>query len=259
MEINKEFSKKTVLIAVIILLLIIVAPSFYFYNKYQKLKLAVSKPALLAKTEIQKLVEKVGKLIVLPKDEDPTLYTVTEIEKINNQLFFKNAKNGDKVLIYSKARKAILYDPQANKIVEVGPLVIPTVSAVVSPQAVSVSPPAVSVSPTAVITPISRPTSLVISPATVTNNLKIVIYNGTKTAGLASDAKDKINKELPELTVLATGNASGDYTENIIVDLKKSNTAIISKLKTLFAAKIVNTLPAGEKDAGADVVILLGK
>jgi hypothetical protein len=33
-----------------------------------------------------------------------------------------DAKKGDKVLIYTNAKKAILYDPELNKIVNVAPL-----------------------------------------------------------------------------------------------------------------------------------------
>ena len=250
MEIKKEFSRKFITIIGAVLLLIIFLPSFYFYRKYQDLKRTVTNPNLLANSEIQKLVEKAGKLILLPKDENPTLYTVTDIEKVKSQPFFANAKNGDKVLIYSGARKAILYDPKADKIIEVGPLVIPSISPTVKPLAVS---------PTVVLTPLIRPTGPVTSPTAAINNPKIAIYNGSKTAGLASSAEDTINKEFPELTVLATGNAKGDYKENIIVDLKNSNTVIISKLQALFSATVVKSLPAEENAAGADIVILLGK
>ena len=40
--------------------------------------------------------------------------------------FFSKAKVGDKVIIYTNARKAILYDPVAGKIVEVAPVNIGT-------------------------------------------------------------------------------------------------------------------------------------
>ena len=249
MEIKREFSKKIIFIVGVILLLVVLAPSYYFYKKYQQLKRSVVNPNLPSKTEIQKLLEKVDKLIVLPKDEEPTIYTEIDVDKIKKQPFFTLAKNGDRVLIYSKARKAILYDPKANKVVEVGPLAIPTILATVSP---------LPAPPSEVLTPDSSPTTVVISP-TIVNNQKIVIYNGTKTFGLANDAKEKISQELPELIILATGNAKGDYKENIIVDLKNNNAAIVNKLQTLFSAKIINSLPEGEDDAGADVVILLGK
>ena len=64
----------------------------------------------------------VSKLMVLPTDETPTMATVSDPEKLKNQAFFVNAKVGDKVLIYTKARKAILFSPSQNKIIEVSPL-----------------------------------------------------------------------------------------------------------------------------------------
>lgn len=72
--------------------------------------------------ENKALVEKVGDLIILPKDETPTIATVNDLEKLKSQPFFANAELGDKVLIYAKAKKAILYRPSRNLIVELAPL-----------------------------------------------------------------------------------------------------------------------------------------
>lgn len=64
----------------------------------------------------------VGKLIVLPEDEDPTIATVSNLAELKGQPFFANATVGDKVLIYARAKKAILYSPLQHKIVEIAPL-----------------------------------------------------------------------------------------------------------------------------------------
>ena len=72
--------------------------------------------------EVQELVEAVGKLIVLPANEEPTVATVTDPEKLEGQLFFRNAKVGHKVLIYTQAAKAYLYDPEIGKLIEVAPI-----------------------------------------------------------------------------------------------------------------------------------------
>jgi len=77
---------------------------------------------LAAQEEAKELVAKVSELIFLPEDELPTIATVSDIESLEDQPFFDRAKNGYKVLIYTSARKAILYDPVENKIVEVAPL-----------------------------------------------------------------------------------------------------------------------------------------
>ncbi len=82
--------------------------------------LGLSKGQAQAQAEVDTLVAEVGKLLALPMDEKPTVATITDVEKLKEQVFFKNAMNNDKVLIYTKAKKAILYRPSEKKIVEVG-------------------------------------------------------------------------------------------------------------------------------------------
>ncbi len=79
-------------------------------------------PKEMVEKEASDLVAEVGKLILLPKDEVPTIATVTDPSKLADQAFFANAKAGDKVLLYTKARKAYLYDPIARRLIEVAPI-----------------------------------------------------------------------------------------------------------------------------------------
>src|SRR3990170_2816002 len=53
--------------------------------------------------------------------------TITSVylSKLDDQPFFAKAKVGDKVLLFTQAKKAILYDPIGNVVVEVGPLILP--------------------------------------------------------------------------------------------------------------------------------------
>lgn len=76
--------------------------------------------------EVQNLVENVSAIAVVPTDETPTIATVSDPEVLKNQSFFLGAKKGDKVLIYSVAKKAVLYDPVAHKIINIAPLNIDT-------------------------------------------------------------------------------------------------------------------------------------
>ncbi|HRH32323.1 MAG TPA: hypothetical protein PLK06_03275 [bacterium] len=103
----------------VVLLLVAVGVAGYLY--YEMASLKKSSPAV-AEEDVQKLVAEVGELIVLPADEMPTVATVAEPEKLKDQAFFANAKAGDRVLLYTNAKKAILYDPEAHKIVEVAPI-----------------------------------------------------------------------------------------------------------------------------------------
>lgn len=64
-------------------------------------------------------VEEVGKLIALPKGKEPIgVATISDENKVKEQQqFFRNAKNGDVLIIYDD--RAILYDPKAKVIVDI--------------------------------------------------------------------------------------------------------------------------------------------
>ncbi len=72
----------------------------------------------------QNLVTEVGKLMILPSNETPTVATVNDKDKLKGQAFFATAQNGDKVLIYTGIKKAILYRPSIHKIVDVVPVAV---------------------------------------------------------------------------------------------------------------------------------------
>ena len=111
----EKFNKYKVLIPWIFVLI------FFFITIYLFLQLSHKDNLINKQEEITKVVQAVGKLMVLP-EEVPSVATVTDLDKLKGQAFFANAKVGDKVLIYVKAQKAILYDPVMNKIVELAPL-----------------------------------------------------------------------------------------------------------------------------------------
>ncbi len=96
-----------------------VVGNIYLINK---VRVITSDPAEVNQKEITYIVSRVSKLMVLPSDEIPTLATVSDPEKLKDQPFFARAKIGDKVLVYIKSQKAILYNPEDNKIVEVAPI-----------------------------------------------------------------------------------------------------------------------------------------
>ena len=103
------------IVILVILLIIATAGALYFYKEAHGGKIDPQK-------DLQQTITSVGKLMVLPTDEVPTLATVSDPDKLKDQAFFAHAEIGDKVLIYTKARKAILYSPSKNVIVEVSPL-----------------------------------------------------------------------------------------------------------------------------------------
>lgn len=110
------------LVVSVLILVGSLSSSFYFYSKYKDAKKIEPVSVSQAEDEVKRVLAAVGALIVLPKGETPTVATVADPSQLRDQPFFANAKKGDKVLIYSDARKAILYSESQNKIVEVAPI-----------------------------------------------------------------------------------------------------------------------------------------
>ncbi len=122
-SIIRRKNKRIRLLYVVIALILVIfgGLSFVGYTKYNNLKKEnkrLSNPEESAKQETQKLKDSVAALVDLPTGEEPTIATVTDLNKLKNQPFFAKAQNGDKVLIYAKAKKAILYRPSTNKVIE---------------------------------------------------------------------------------------------------------------------------------------------
>lgn len=107
-----------IIIFLFVLLVASLGAAGYFYYEAQQIPL--DEPEAVVETTL----ESVARHLVLPEDEEPTIATVTNLDDLAGQPFFANAKVGDRVLIYTKARKAILYDPIADRLIEVAPLAI---------------------------------------------------------------------------------------------------------------------------------------
>ena len=93
--------------------------AIYFFFEVRSLR---ANPQQVAEKEVQAIVARVGKLMVLPQDEIPTMATILDPAELVDQPFFASAQKGDKVLLYTNAKKAILYSPSQNKIVDVAPV-----------------------------------------------------------------------------------------------------------------------------------------
>lgn len=114
-----EKKRRWILRAVIFVATVSVGFALYLNNQVTSLK---NDPAKAAQEEIKKYVADISRSVVLPQNETPTLATISDPEKLKDQAFFKKAKKGDKVLIYKNAKKIILYDPEAKKVVEIAPI-----------------------------------------------------------------------------------------------------------------------------------------
>lgn len=220
-----NFDKKLVAAVGIVLILVLAGVGFSAYQQF-KIKTQPQDQAgqqKAAQEEVRKLVLEVGKLIDLPTGEDPTVATVADVSKLQGQPFFAKAKNGDKVLIYTQAKKAILYDPKLKKIIDVAPVNL------------------------------GSPSAQLAAP-------KIVLRNGTQTVGLATKVEAELKKTISNLNVITKENAQkNDFEKTVVVLFSDSAKEVAINLVKILKAEVGN-LPEGEsKPKDADILIILGK
>jgi len=219
-------SKILLLILGILVVLALIAGGSYFYLQYKKSQDLLKNPTLAAQIESQDLVKNVGKLIDLPKDEQPTIATVSDVSKLKDQPFFAKAKNGFKVLIYSKAQKAILYDPIENKIIEVGP--------------------------------VNLGSSQESAPAKAAP-IKVALYNGTPTIGLTAVIEKELKDKGLNINIVEKANASSQSAKTLVIDLSGKQKNLVQQIASLLSGEL-SSLPKGEeKPKDAEILVILGK
>lgn len=108
-------------INIVMLVIIITSLLFggYFYYQFKKLR---SNPNAQIEKEAQDLLSQVAKIYLIPTGEEPTIATVSDPNALKNQSFFTQSQKGDKVLIFTKAGRAVLYRPSIDKIIETAPI-----------------------------------------------------------------------------------------------------------------------------------------
>lgn len=201
--------------------------SYYFYLQYQKTDRLLKNPTEAAKEEVRALITRVGKLMVLPK-EDPQIATILDKEKVKDQAFFANSQNGDKVLIFSQARKAILYRPSSNIVIEVAPLIIGENQG--TPSA---------------------------SQQTV-QTISIALRNGTTTVGATRKLEEDLISKVNNINVVERENAkNSNFEKTIVVDVNGTKKDMATQLAQVIGAT-VGELPSGESKPQADFLIIIG-
>lgn len=243
----------------IVIVLVIIAPAYFFYLQYEKTQKQLESPTDAAREEVAMVVQQVGKLMLLPSDEEPTLATVSDKSKLANQAFFERAQNGDKVLIFTKSKKAYLYRPSINKIIDVGPVNIGGQAPPAQPMNVAASgTPSITPVPSAKqATKISPTPTLTPVPTSTFQKVNVAIYNGTKTSGLAAKTQTTLATKAPFVTVVAKGNAANDHTQTLVIDFTGKYKKEAAELVKVLGGT-TGVLPQGEIKPTADILVILG-
>lgn len=223
--------KKRIITLISILSLIVficlIGLIIFFFLQYQRSQNLLQNPTEAAKEEIRAVITEIGKSIILPEKEQPTIATITDVNKLNTQPFFKQAKDGDKVVIYPLTRKIILYRPSLQKIVD--------------------------------ITAMSVDTSAPVTTPTVQVPAQVAVLNGTPITGLAAKTALLLEQKVQDMLVIKKTTASEVIYKKTIVSF--SDMRFEKKAQEI--AKIVEgqigKLPEKEQIQGADIIILLGR
>jgi len=206
--------------AVSVFVTLIIA-SAYFYNRYKKTELLLNNPTLAAKEEVAAVTAKLGLLMELPKEE-AVIVTVLDTNKLKGQQFFANAKNGDKVLIYSKANKAILYRPATNMIIEVAPVQMGQSQAPV----------------------------------------KIGILNGTPHASGSATMETALTAKISNISIAKKANAKGNYDKTLVVDVQGTKPEMAKQLADFVGGSVgklpSSEALSSDESKSIDLLVIVG-
>lgn len=176
----------------------------------------------LNKKEVDNVVAAVGKLIVLPTDQQPTVATIQDVVALaKEQPFFNGAENGDKLLFYQD--KAIIYSTKYDKLVNVGPVYNQGGQAMKSDSQSSL--------------------------------LNVDVRNGSEKVGAGRTLADGLTaKGLCQIKEV-TNAIKTSYSKTILVNLTNKDASALEKE---LGVKAVKAMPEGEAPSQADVLIIVG-
>jgi hypothetical protein len=219
---------RIVLILSIVIALGASGAALYLYRQYTIVQTSAV-PAVQSAAEVAAIVTNLTKFMELPEDEAPMLATVTDITKLKSNPFFAKAQNGDKVLVYAKSAKAILYRPSTRKVIEIS---------VFNPQSV---PNVTETSATKQVQPV-----------------RVTLLNGTADTAILASMKKNIQLTVPGSQVVSAGPAKRrDYPDTLIAPVTKSQTEQATRIAKLLDIAVAD-LPDGETATGSDILIIIG-
>lgn len=242
------FGVRLPLILVLPLLAIAIAGAIFTVREYPEV-LGLSKSQDQLQAEARLLLDEINEVIDLPDDEVPTIATVTDVEKVREQQFFSKAENGDRVLIYGKSRKVILYRPSERRVIEVGAVNInQNAQAGITAQQQGEEPV-----PSPEAEENSEP-----SPSPEPEPISFVIYNGTTTPGLTANMQDELLTAYENAEIVDRANASRrDYEATFIIPINADNELGSVVAQNLNVA--LSQAPEGEiLPQNADFLVIVG-
>lgn len=103
-------------------ILVVIGAYMILGRSHTQAPITVGADGKLTPAQTQTIKERVAKHIVAPQEE-PVMAVVTSADAlIKEQAFYAGVQNGDILLIYPQAGKAVLYSVSTDKLLNVGPV-----------------------------------------------------------------------------------------------------------------------------------------
>ena len=249
--------------ALIVAVIIAVATSIFLFYKYETTKqelLSFTGDAdVLAVKENKELISKLAGLVDIPNEEEFKVATIKDISKLNQNPFYKNAKNNDKIVYFPISGRAILYRPSENKIIE---------SSIVTVSNLGIAENSNEESEVASATAQTEALESTATNPEVTTKIQgdekftISIYNGTNNIpGLAARAETKIkNSEFNSkynFEVIEKTDSILDHSQTLIINSSGVSYEVILDLIDLLSG-VESKFPTEEKAPKGDLLIIVG-
>ncbi len=237
------FTNKVRIISFVLVIIIVSTSSAFYFHWFN---LGLSKQEIQQR-QIEAVVSSIGKLMIVPKGT-PVLATVKDIAKLKQQqAFFRNAENGDDLVIFPQSNMAVIYSPSRNLIINVGPIRYPKTSTAVKTSAQTSDRTGLQN---------KHPVVAVAKKGQIT----IDVRNGSGKTGIAGSIAQTLKGNALYFIEKVGDAGNQNYKKNLVIDLAKKSgeTSSIDSLAKSLNATIISGLPYGEKPSSADVVVILG-
>lgn len=163
----------------------------------------------------------ISKLMLLPKDEEPTLAIVQDKSKLTDKFLKANANNGDQVLVYTNNGFAVIYRPSINKIVAVSPVTVDMALA-------------------------------------ESSGATIRILNGTNDQNIVIKIQNMIKTAYPDAVLTSSTANRTDYPTTIVINNSDTKDNLVPSLITTIKGQL-GVMPLGEATPTTDLTIIIGK
>lgn len=247
--------KKSVVSLYIVVLVAVGMLALYYYQEYNTTREELRKFKQNPQAAVtQELLEVVGTLVDLPKNEIPTIATVTNADVLRDvHPFFSKAQNGDRILIYKNNNRTILYRPINNKVIEAMSVTFENIDQVTKQQSTKFKMVDEKTQENDTVEP-------VVTEDLLKEPVSIAIYNGTLLVGEALrtkiDMEDNFDKF--EVEFSDVNDAANQYEETTVVATSDIGKLAVDEVANYLGAKI-GSAKEGEKEPNVDIIIFIGR